>query len=76
MEINGKKIMSADELMALSEKFDDRDYRRGYIHGYLAALDDQEAGKSLKDMTVFFNTKLWDWWEEDCSEFVVPPELR
>jgi hypothetical protein len=76
MEINGRKIVSAAELMAIAEEYNDGDYRRGYLHGYLAAIEDQEAGASLQAMIDFFNNELTEWREGDLKNMVMPPELK
>jgi hypothetical protein len=76
MEINGIKIMSAAELMAIAGECNDGDYRRGYIHGYLAAIDDRGAGASLQGMIDFFNKELTDWREGDLKSLIIPPERK
>jgi len=76
MEINGIKIMSAVELMALDEEYNDGDYRRGYIHGYLAAIEDQEDGASLKTMIDFLDNELTQWREKSLKSMIIPPELK
>ncbi len=55
---------------------DDRDYRRGYIHGYMSALDDIESGTCPKDMNDFFNEYLLHgWYEEKRDQYIEPPKL-
>lgn len=55
---------------------DDRDYRRGYIHGYMAALGDIEAGAYPNDMNEFFNDYLLHgWYEKERDQYIEPPKL-
>lgn len=57
-------------------KFDDRAFRRGFIHGYLMALDNIKAGIGYNEMNDFFNDHLMPWRESDCSAMASPPEIE
>lgn len=59
-----------------SIKFDDRAFRRGFIHGYLMALDNIKAGIGYNEMNSFFNDQLMPWRESDCSVMASPPEIE
>ena len=60
----------------MGEKFDDRAFRRGFIHGYMMALDNIQAGHGYNAMNDFFNEQLMRWRESDCSAMVQPPEIE
>jgi hypothetical protein len=50
-------------------------YRRGFMQGYVAALDDVEAGKSMDRMNDYVNTSLREWREGDCDNRQPPPAI-
>jgi hypothetical protein len=55
---------------------DDLNYRRGYYHGYLGAIESAERGKSIRQMISFFDRKLFKWrYAKDTSQPTPPPEL-
>ena len=49
-------------------------YKRGYTHGYLAALDDMNThGSSNIKLTEFYNDYLLPWREKPSDIFLAPP---
>lgn len=60
----------------LDMKFDatgEREYRRGYMDGFLAALDYVDEGKDIAWLYRFRDFVLDAWATGDCSEGVEPP---
>ncbi len=56
------------------EDREDKHYRRGYYHGYLAAIGDARKDLSLGDMEDFCQNKLYDWRYKIKKEaFPYPP---
>lgn len=59
------------------ETFHDGDYRRGYHHGYLSAIEDIERGFKLKELIAHFNGPLDQWrFRDDLRQMTEPPALK
>lgn len=58
------------------ERFDDRAFRRGFLHGYLMALDNIQDGIDYQKMNDFFNEELMRWRETDCTVMIPPPVIE
>lgn len=74
---NNQKNTWEDHDSTNIEEFNDSDYRRGYTHGYLQALEDLiERGFSAKEVTRFFDGPLWKWRCENIKSLILPPVVE
>ena len=51
-------------------------FRRGYVHGYIHAIDDHTNGKTTQQQNRFVDTALADWREGDVNKMVQPPAIE
>lgn len=60
---------------------EEQSYRRGYVHGYITALEDYENSglekKTGDQMTNFLNKDLMEWrYKEPVENFLNPPSFK
>jgi hypothetical protein len=75
--MSAPNIISAMDLQDM--EFDNIDvesqFRTGYWHGYLAALEHLKEGKTDAQMEQFCWGALRKWYDGDCTADVEPPTL-
>ncbi len=66
--------MNVEELMGLEfDEGGEREYRRGYLDGMLAALDYAAEGKDIGWLYRFRDFVVEPWACDDCGRLVEPP---
>jgi hypothetical protein len=53
----------------------ERNYRRGFTHGFSMAIDAAEAGRTISDMIDYLNYDLVEWRESSADSEKLPPDL-
>jgi hypothetical protein len=74
MKINEEKI-AAEQLIGLARNYNDSKYRRGYVHGYLQAIRDKDAGNYKNGMLDFVDEVLMEWRRFDTNLPISPPQI-
>jgi hypothetical protein len=53
--------------------FNDSTYRRGYIHGLVAAVDALDAGATRQQIAAYLDDLNANWRAKDAHRMVIPP---